>query len=155
MNITLLTAGKIKHSFFASAEKEYSNRINPFCNFQIQEIAEEKLTKNSDIAVVKKKEAERFAEKIPKNAMVVSLDERGKEFTAKDFSDFLEKLELSARPIIFLIGGANGLDADLVAKADHNFSLGKMTLTQDLARVVFLETLFRGFCIQKNLPFHR
>jgi 23S rRNA (pseudouridine1915-N3)-methyltransferase len=155
MHITLLTAGKIKHSFFAEAEKEYAGRMKPFCDFQISEVPEEKLTKNSDVPVVKKKEAERFLEKIPKNAVVVVLDERGKEYSAKDFSGFLEKLELSARPIVFVIGGANGLDADLVKQADHTFSLGKMTLTQDLARIVFLETLFRGFCIRKNLPFHR
>lgn len=155
MNIALLTAGKIKHSFFAQAEKEYFGRMKSLCNFQIIEVSEEKLTKNSDISVVKKKEVSRFVEKIPKNALLVALDERGNEYSAKDFSGFLEKLELSARPIFFIIGGANGLDADLVKSSHYIFSLGKMTLTQDLARIVFLETLFRGFCIQKNLPFHR
>ncbi len=155
IKITLVTAGKMKHGFFADAEKEYSKRLAPLCNFKIVQVPEEKLTKNTNISVAKQKEAKYFQEKIPKNALVVSLDERGREKSAKEFSDFLEHIELSGKPIYFVIGGANGLSADFVESSDYSFSLGKMTLTQDLARVVFLETLFRGFCIRKNLPFHR
>ncbi len=145
----------MKHRFFSEAGFEYVGRLKPFCSFQVQEVPEEKLTKNTDISVVKKKEAKRFQEKIPKNALVIALDERGKEMTASEFAKSLEKFECSGKPIIFVIGGANGLDKNLVQSADYTYSMGKMTLTQDLARVVFLETLFRGFCIRKNLPFHR
>ncbi len=145
----------MKHNFFATAQQEYAGRIHSFCQFQIIEISEEKLTKNININSVKKKEAQRFREKIPSNALVVALDEQEKEKTAQEFSEFLEHIELLHKPIVFLIGGANGLSKELVQSADFTLSLGKMTLTQDLARIVFLETLFRGFSIQKGLPFHR
>lgn len=155
MKITLLTAGKIKHGFYADAQTEYENRLKNLCEYNRIEIAEEKLTKKTNTDVAKKKETERFLEKIPNNALLICLDETGKEYTAHDFADFIKKTEESTRPVIFCIGGANGLSEGILQRAEQKIALGKMTLTQDLARVVFLEHLFRAFAINKNLPFHR
>ncbi|QQS59026.1 23S rRNA (pseudouridine(1915)-N(3))-methyltransferase RlmH [Candidatus Peregrinibacteria bacterium] len=155
MRFALLTPGTIKHSFFAEAQKEYLSRIQKFCTFDIREISEEKLTKNTSEEVTKKREAERLLSTFPNRSTVIALDERGKEFSAQEFSHFLDKLLLDGKDAFFCMGGANGLDASILEKANTVISFGKMTLTQDLARIVFLETMFRGFSILKNLPFHR
>lgn len=155
MKITLLTAGKIKHRFYAEAQSEYENRLQHLCEYRRVEIAEEKLTKKMQSNVAKQKEAKNFLEKIPQNALLIAMDERGKEYAAHDFAQFIQKAEHSTRPVVFVIGGANGLAKEIVEKAEYKIALGKMTLTQDLARVVFLEHLFRAFAILKNLPFHR
>jgi 23S rRNA (pseudouridine1915-N3)-methyltransferase len=155
MKITLITPGKIKYSFYKEAEQELKGRIEKFCDFSVVEIAEEKLTKNTPSLVAKEKEARKILEKIPQGAEVICLDERGKDRDAQEFSKLLETKIETGKEIVFLIGGANGLHSTLLERAQTKWSLGKMTLTQDLARVCFLESLFRGFCILKNLPFHR
>lgn len=155
MHFLLLTPGTVKHPFFAEAQKEYVSRIQKFCAFDIREISEEKLTKKTSDTVAKKREAEKMLSALPERSVCIALDERGKEFSALEFSRFLENLLLSGKDVTFCMGGANGLEHSILQKAETTISLGKMTLTQDLARIVFLETLFRGFCIVKNLPFHR
>lgn len=155
MKITLITPGKVKYSFYKEAETELKGRIEKFCNFKKIEIPEEKLTKNTPSEVAKEKEAKKILEKIPQGADVICLDEGGKERNAKEFSKLLETKRESGKEIVFIIGGANGLHKNILERAQTKWSLGKMTLTQDLARICFLESLFRGFCILKNLPFHR
>jgi 23S rRNA (pseudouridine1915-N3)-methyltransferase len=61
----------------------------------------------------------------------------------------------AGRPIAFLIGGAEGLDAGIIARADHVLSLGPLTWPHMLARVMLAEQLFRARAIAANHPYHR
>ncbi len=153
MKITLLTVGKIKHDFFSAAEREYSGRIQRFCPFEIGEIADEK--RNLPPEKLKKEEAEKILRKIPEKSLIIALDEKGREFSAEEFARFLENLEASGKNIVFVIGGNFGLEERILEKSDHKIALSKMTMTADLARVVFLENLFRGMTILHNIPFHK
>lgn len=153
MKVTLMTVGKIKHDFFLSAQKEYFSRFARFCDFEIVEIPDEKRALPPDR--LKAVEAEKILRKIPEKACVIALDENGRSFSAEKFSSFLGQLQESGKPIVFLIGGNFGLSPELLARADHTMALSPMTMTADLARVVFLENLFRGFTILHNIPFHK
>lgn len=155
MEITLITPGKAKQPFFIEAEKEFVGRLRRFCGFEIAEVKEEKLLKNTNLAEAKRHEAQRMREKIAQGSVVIALDEHGKNLTSVEFARLLESLATSSQKISFLIGGANGLAPELVASATQTISLGKMTLSQDLARVVFLEQIYRAFTINAGLPYHR
>jgi 23S rRNA (pseudouridine1915-N3)-methyltransferase len=56
--------------------------------------------------------------------------------------------------LVFAIGGADGFDPTVKAKAEHVISLGKMTLPHELARIVLLEQIYRAFTIMKGHPYH-
>jgi 23S rRNA (pseudouridine1915-N3)-methyltransferase len=155
MNLLLITPGKIKQPYFNDAENDYTKRIKRFGGFEIIEVKEEKISNKKPVDELKTKEALRIKEKIPQGAIIIALSETGKQFTAHEFAAFFQKQVEQSRPIVFLIGGANGLLGELMQMADHKLSLGRITLTQDLARINLLEAMFRALSINNNLPFHR
>jgi len=155
MKISLISSGKIKKDFFLAAEKDFQKRISRLCDFNIVRISAEKLNKNTNPQVAKEKEGENILKKINTDSLLISLDSQGKEFEARNFATFLKKKEALAKRIFFAIGGANGLSKEILKRSDEIISLSKMTFTQDLATICFLEMLFRGLCINNNLPFDR
>ena len=85
----------------------------------------------------------------------VALDERGKTFTSRQFSPFLEQLsENAGRRPCFIIGGAYGLDEAVRQRAWKLVSLSSMTFPHELARVLLLEQLYRAECIIRKVPYH-
>jgi 23S rRNA (pseudouridine1915-N3)-methyltransferase len=86
---------------------------------------------------------------------LVLMDSRGKEFSSEAFAGFLQNyLDRNPLPLVFVVGGADGFDATVKAKAEHVISLGKMTLPHELARIVLLEQIYRAFTILKGHPYH-
>lgn len=86
---------------------------------------------------------------------LVLMDSRGKELSSTEFARFLgDYQDRNPLPLVFAIGGANGFGDDVRAAAQHVLSLGKITLAHELARVVLLEQIYRGFTILKGHPYH-
>ncbi len=93
---------------------------------------------------------------IPKDAVLVLLDERGKGITSPEFSQKLAGWRDQGRGhVAFVIGGADGITADLRAEADMLLSLGKMVWPHMLARVMLSEQLYRAVSILAGAPYHR
>jgi 23S rRNA (pseudouridine1915-N3)-methyltransferase len=93
---------------------------------------------------------------IPTGAFICALDERGREMTSPDFAILLAKWrDQGQSDVAFLIGGADGLDADLRAKSDATLSFGKMVWPHMLVRVMLSEQLYRAASILANQPYHR
>ena len=87
--------------------------------------------------------------KIPENARLVALDERGKDLTTKQFAALL------GEPTVFVIGGADGLDPSLKRKASLLLRLSALTLPHALAQVVLCEQLYRAATLMTGHPYHR
>ena len=83
-----------------------------------------------------------------------TLDEVGKEMTSQEFADQLSSLKDSGESVIFVLGGAFGLDNRIRDRADHIIALSKMTLQHELCRIVFLEQLYRAMQIQQGSGYH-
>jgi 23S rRNA (pseudouridine1915-N3)-methyltransferase len=84
------------------------------------------------------------------------LDERGERLTSRQFARLIEELELGGvRRAAFLVGGSDGHSEEVRAKADRVLSLSSLTLQHELALVVLLEQLYRGYAILRGLPYHR
>ncbi len=93
---------------------------------------------------------------MPKGAMTVALDERGKVMTSPEFAKLLAKWrDQGCRDLAFLIGGADGLAPDLRDGCDHAISFGKMVWPHMLARAMLAEQLYRGAGILAGSPYHR
>ncbi|OWU86173.1 50S rRNA methyltransferase [Oceanicola sp. 22II-s10i] len=93
---------------------------------------------------------------IPDRAVVVAMDERGRVITSPEFSDRLARhRDDGAQDVAFVIGGADGIDPALRARADWSLSFGKMVWPHMLARVMLTEQLYRAATILAGSPYHR
>lgn len=93
---------------------------------------------------------------IPKGALMCTLDERGKVMTSPDFAKLLGRWRDDGRSdVAFVIGGADGIDPALRAKADASLSFGKMVWPHMLVRVMLAEQLYRAASILAGSPYHR
>jgi 23S rRNA (pseudouridine1915-N3)-methyltransferase len=89
------------------------------------------------------------------SAYTVCLDPAGKRFDSAAFTALVERIELEARDLVFIIGGADGLPAGWGAKADLLLSLSPMTYPHELARVMLGEQLYRAFTTLRGHPYPR
>lgn len=93
---------------------------------------------------------------IPKGAVTVALDERGKLLTSPDFADLLGRWRDEGRgDAAFVIGGADGIAPELRQQADFKLSFGKMVWPHMLVRVMLAEQLYRAASILSGAPYHR
>lgn len=93
---------------------------------------------------------------IPKGAHIITLDERGKLMTSPEFANMIANVRDQGQgDLAFVIGGADGIDPSLRAKADRSLSFGKMVWPHMLARVMLSEQLYRAATILAGGPYHR
>ena len=101
-------------------------------------------------------EAQFLTRALPKGAVIVALDERGKLLTSPEFSDQLAGWRDTGRgDVAFVIGGADGIAPELRDRADFKLSFGKMVWPHMLARVMLAEQLYRAASILAGAPYHR
>ena len=93
---------------------------------------------------------------LPDGAVVVTLDERGSLLTSPEFADKLAGWRDAGRSdVAFIIGGADGIDPALRARADFSISLGKMVWPHMMVRAMLSEQLYRAASILAGAPYHR
>ena len=149
MKIVLIAVGKIKKTFFKDGVEEYIKRIGHYIDFEQIEV------KDGSGDKVSLKEAGNIKAKLQANDFLVALHDVGKEFDSSKFSEFIvNKKESALRRIVFIVGGAYGLDRSLIDSANLVLSLSKFTMPHELARLVFTEQLDRALTIEKGEPYH-
>jgi 23S rRNA (pseudouridine1915-N3)-methyltransferase len=109
------------------------------------------LAGHARLELIELREDEQVARRLPDRAFVSLLSRDGVQLDSVEFARFLEDRRMSGRDLAFVIGGPMGLDLHGV---DHRFSLGRITLPHQLARVVLLEQLYRGHKILAGEPYH-
>ncbi len=155
MKLRVLCVGKTREGFIQEGISKYLRYLKPYADTEIREVKEERIADLKDAPLIRKKEAERIFKAVPAGALLIALDERGKEFTSHEFADFLNKAwESGIREAAFVIGGAMGLDETVTEKANTVVALSRLTLTHEMARLVLLEQLYRAFTIVKGKIYH-
>jgi 23S rRNA (pseudouridine1915-N3)-methyltransferase len=104
---------------------------------------------------VKRREAAALIGALPNGAFAVALDQDGAMPDSAALAGLLSQWQRLGRPICFLIGGTEGLDAAVLARADARLSLGRLTWPHYLARAMLAEQLFRAHSILTGHPYHR
>jgi 23S rRNA (pseudouridine1915-N3)-methyltransferase len=112
---------------------------------------EKLLARHARLELIEVREEERLPRRVPDRAFVSLLHRDGEMMDSLAFSRFLEDRRASGRDLCFVLGGPHGLKHE---SADHRFSLGKITLPHQLARVVLLEQLLRAHKILAGEPYH-
>lgn len=103
-----------------------------------------------------KREAEQLMAKLPKNAVVILLDETGKNINSEKFAaNILKWREDGIKDLVFIIGGADGHDQQFKKFADLLLSFGSLTMPHQLVRILLTEQLYRAATILNNHPYHR
>lgn len=157
MNLTLIAVGRGMPKPVAELVADYQSRLKRFGKCPLVEIREEKVTGSpTERQKALVREADRIKKKIPPGAFTVALDLSGKALSSEELSQQMSKWrDQGQRDLVFIIGGADGLDRSLVEACSYKLSLGKPTWPHMLARVLILEQLFRANAIQKGIPYHR
>lgn len=99
-------------------------------------------------------ESAALLQKIKDEDYVVLLDERGKQLTSPALATQLNSLRASSRRIVFVIGGAYGVDEALRVRADLVWSLSLLVFPHQIVRLVLIEQLYRAHAILENHPYH-
>jgi 23S rRNA (pseudouridine1915-N3)-methyltransferase len=154
VEITLYNIGKTNSAQLIRLSNEYSQRINRFVRFTQIDIPDVRKTKNMPSDTIMKKEGDKILQ-AARGSYMVLLDERGKQFTSREFSVWLEsKMSQSIKHLAFITGGAWGVSEEVRQAAHLKIALSKMTFTHELARLVFIEQFYRALTILNNLPYH-
>ena len=155
MKVTLLTVGKTNDLSFKNAISEYQKRLKFYISFDIEEIPSLKNTKNLTEDNQKQKEGELILKNLQDEDEVVLLDDKGSEFTSKQFASYIEKKSASGlKRLVFVVGGPYGFSQEVYQRADDKVSLSRMTFSHQMVRLVFTEQLYRAMTIIRGEPYH-
>ena len=145
MNIKLIYISKNKSNNIELLVEDYEQKINHFISYSSIGL------KNKN----PKSESNLILKNIKNNDLVILLDEKGKEFSTKDFSKFIsDKMMNRTKNIVFIIGGAYGFSSEFKKKFKLKIALSKLTFSHDMARLFFSEQLYRSLTIINNIPYH-
>ena len=119
------------------------------------EIPDVKNAKNLTPDQLKKEEAKLFQNNIDASDLVIILDEKGKQFTSREFSEKIDNwMGSSVKKVNILIGGAYGFSEEIYNRANEKISLSKMTFTHQMIRLFFVEQIYRAATILQGKPYH-
>jgi 23S rRNA (pseudouridine1915-N3)-methyltransferase len=155
MKVLLLAVGRPRGPI-AEAVAGYETRLRRYFGFDAVEVKEEPFRRDGDAARVREAEGKRMLERLPAGMELVALHETGTPWTSPQLAEYLAELAVRASPgAAFVIGGAYGLSDELLTRARTRLSLGAMTLTHEMARLVLTEQLYRAGTIQRGEPYHK
>ena len=155
MRINLVCMGKTDDKEITNLVKYYQNRLPKYWNFEIIEIPDVKNAKNLSPDLLKKEEGKLFLNLIENSDMVVLLDEKGKQFTSREFASKIDNwMSSSVKKVSIVIGGAYGFSEEMYERANEKMSLSKMTFTHQMIRLFFVEQIYRADQILQGKPYH-
>ena len=159
MSITVIAVGKMKEKPFRAMADEYLKRLSRFGKTEEIELPDLPEPVNSSPAIekqIKDKEGEAILAKIRPSDYVVALTIPGKQWDSPGLSDHLNTvMERGTSSLVFVIGGSLGLSDAVIARANEQLSMSKMTFPHQLARVMLLEQLYRAMKISAGERYHK
>ncbi|MFJ2993373.1 23S rRNA (pseudouridine(1915)-N(3))-methyltransferase RlmH [Pandoraea sp. NPDC087047] len=155
MRLFILAVGHKMPGWIETAFAEYAKRMPPELRIELKEIKPEQRSHSRTAETVMAAEAQRIDAALPRGCRLVCLDERGQDLTTMRLAQSLTVWQQDARDVAFVIGGADGLDPSLKARADTLIRLSSLTLPHGMVRVLLAEQLYRAWSINANHPYHR
>jgi 23S rRNA (pseudouridine1915-N3)-methyltransferase len=155
MKIILLSVGKTEKGYLEEGCQVFYDRLKHYVKFESLELDVSKKITSLPVSERKIKEGELIQKHLEQGDFVVLLDEKGKEYSSRQFADFLQKQMASGiKRLVFVVGGAFGFSDQIYGLANAKISFSKMTFSHQMIRLFMVEQLYRGFTILKNEPYH-
>lgn len=155
MKIELLVIGATQSKYLVEGIKNYVGRLDHYVPFSMTVLRDIKSSKTLSETRQKELEGQMMLTALQPGDMVVLLDERGREFTSREFASFIDKQMVAGRRrLLFIVGGPYGFSEEVYARADAKISLSRMTFSHEMVRLFFVEQLYRAMTILKGEPYH-
>jgi 23S rRNA (pseudouridine1915-N3)-methyltransferase len=134
---------------------DYARRMPAESRLLLREIAPARRGRSGSPGRWMAEEAERITAAIPRGSEVVALAVEGRSWSTQQLADQLRGWLAGGRDIALIIGGADGIDPALIARADRLWSLSPLTLPHPLVRIIVAEQLYRASTLLQGHPYHR
>ncbi|KAA2238377.1 23S rRNA (pseudouridine(1915)-N(3))-methyltransferase RlmH [Chitinophaga agrisoli] len=155
MKIQLWSIGKDNDPYIRDGIAVFQKRLQHYVDFELRLIPTVKQAASLSIPELKKQEARLILDLLQPQDYLLALDEHGKMMTTLQFADFLQqRTNAGARQLILLIGGAFGLDASILQRAQGKLSLSSLTFPHQLVRLIVTEQLYRAYSVLHNEKYH-
>ena len=155
MRVTIVSVGHRMPAWIQEGFHEYTRRMPPEIRVELVELKPEERGAGKGADKAKAAEGARILAALPDGATLLALDERGKSVSTQGLSVMLAEWMRDGSHPVFAIGGADGLDDAVKARADKLVSLSALTLPHALVRVLLAEQLYRAWSILARHPYHR
>lgn len=154
MKIKIVSPGRIKEKWLSAGIEEYRRRLGRYCDVEIITVPDMPDSWPDEKALAA--EAEKILARIDGSERVIALDLHGQEYDSISFAGLLqEEFIKGGSKIVFVIGGSNGLDRQILARSNMRVSFSKLTFTHQFARLILLEQCYRAFRINNGEPYHK
>jgi 23S rRNA (pseudouridine1915-N3)-methyltransferase len=155
MKIQIWTIGKNHEAYVKAGIEEFTKRISNYFPVSWSIIPVPKHTGMLSEADLRKAEGKLVLEWLGKDDYLVALDERGRSMGSEQLATFMQsRANESVKQLVFLIGGAYGLDKPVLQKAKYTWSLSELTFPHQLVRLILAEQLYRACTILRNEKYH-
>lgn len=159
MSTAVLCVGKMKEKAYRELADEYLKRLGRYGKIEEIEIPDLPEPAGNSPALeeqVKTREGEALLAKIRPGDRVIALTIRGKQRSSEELADHLREMRTNGvSRTVFVIGGSLGLGENVLARADEEMSMSRMTFPHRLARVMLLEQLYRAEKIIAGERYHK
>ncbi len=154
MKLRLIAVGAKSSGWVNDGFTDYARRMPRECALELVEIAAAN-RKGWPRERVLADEGERILARVGQADRVVALDVAGKACSTEQLANKLDDWRSQGSDVSFLIGGADGLAASCLSRADESLSLSAMTFPHQLVRVMLAEQLYRAWTVLHGHPYHR
>ena len=160
MRVNLITVGKLKEKYWRDAAAEYVKRLGAFCKIEIVELNESRLPDSpseKEIQSALQTEAAAMQKYLDiSGAYNIAMCIEGKLLTSEELSAAMTECGTrGCSTLNFIIGSSFGIAPQVKQRADMKLSMSKMTFPHQLARILLLEQIYRGFQIEKGTRYHK
>lgn len=155
MKLQFWSVGKPHESYIKEGTEDFTRRVNNYFTAEWTILPVPKNAASLSPADLKKAEAAVILQQLQKDDYLVLLDERGRQLSSVELASWLQqRANESARRIVFLIGGAFGVDDTVAKRADMTWSLSKLVFPHMLVRLILAEQVYRACSIMRNEKYH-
>lgn len=152
MKLSIFSVGKVNESYIKDGVEQFTKRIGHYYPIDWQLIPPSKLTEPVQI---KKAEAASILKALTPTDVLVLLDEKGKMLSSPGLANLIQqKANQSAQRIVFLIGGAYGVEEEIKKRANFTWSISELVFPHMLVRLLLAEQIYRACSILANEKYH-
>jgi 23S rRNA (pseudouridine1915-N3)-methyltransferase len=158
IQVTVITVGNLKESYWRDAVAEYEKRLCAFCKPNVIQLKEAKLPENpseGEIRAALADEGQRILAAMPPRSFRIALCVEGKQFSSEELAAKLEGVLSENGNLCLVIGSSHGLSDEVKAACQLRLSVSKLTFPHQMMRVLLLEVLYRAFSIIKGTKYHK
>lgn len=151
MRFHFIWPGKTRNAQLRALFEDYLKRLSHFARCEISEL---RVATGVDTKAGIDRESQRISDALSEDGVSVLLDPEGKEWSSEELAQQVQEWESrGVKSVAFVVGGPDGVSRELLSQVDKRWSLSRLTLTHEMARVLLVEQLYRAYAIIHRLPY--